>query len=316
MKTVIYLGALEGFEASKKVLEDIAVVKHVPAQLDKLMLALPEADSLLDASMKVQITDEMIKSAARLQIISCATTGSDHIERNALQDRDIPVRTLKEDAELLQNLTPAAELSWALLMACARRLPAAVRHVTAGGWSREEFPGIMLNGKNLGLVGCGRIGRWMAGYGNAFGMNVLGYDPYIKNWPDNIKPVSLEKLMESSEFISIHVHLTAETTGLISRNLLERVKKGTVLINTSRGPIVDDTALLDMLQSGRIHGVGLDVLTGEPDTSALPLVKYARNHDNVLITPHCGGYSPDAVRIVCKHASEKIRSLFLARDQT
>jgi phosphoglycerate dehydrogenase-like enzyme len=315
MKTVLYIGSPEGFEAAEAVLGDMAHTRHPEARQDAFIRAFPEADALLDASMKVNITDEMVRAAPRLKIISCATTGSDHIDRAALDERNIPVRTLKEDPDLLQNLTPAAELSWALLMACARRLPPAIKHVTGGGWNREAFPGIMLNGRRLGLIGCGRIGGWMARYGRAFGMEVVGHDPHLKNWPESIRQVPLTQLMETSDFVSVHVHLTPETEGLVSKKLLERIKPGAVLINTSRGAVVDESALLDGLKSGRIYGVGLDVMTGEPDTRHHALVRYARDHDNVLITPHCGGYSPDAVRLVCRRAAEKIRNVLLDGDR-
>jgi phosphoglycerate dehydrogenase-like enzyme len=308
MNTVIYIGAAEGFEAAEEALAGVAVLKHIEARDEAVALALSQAHALLDASMKVRITDEMISSAPDLKVISCATTGSDHIGRRVLDERGIPIHTLRDDPEVIKNITPAAELSWALLMACARRLPAAVEHVRNGGWTRELFPGIMLKGKRLGLIGCGRIGGWMARYALAFGMEAAGYDPYLKEWPDNIRKVSLDQLMGTSDFISVHVHLTDETRGLISRTLMEKIKPGTVFINTSRGAIADEQALLDGLKSGRISGAGLDVLTGEPDVAEHPLVKYSREHGNVLITPHCGGFSPDAVRVVCAHAAGKIRT--------
>ena len=158
---ISYVGADEGFLAVSELLGKQVVVEHVPATPDAVAQALKTSDAFLDASMKVRLTDAMIESAARLKIIACATTGSDHIDRATLDRRSIPVRTLKEDAELLRNITPAAELSWALLMACARRLPAAIASVRDGHWTREDFPGVMLNGKILGLVGCGRSGGWM-----------------------------------------------------------------------------------------------------------------------------------------------------------
>lgn len=313
-KIVVYVGPPDGFKAACEVLASSADMVHVASEAEPLACALAQAHALLDASMKIRITNEMIDSSPLLRIISCATTGSDHISRESLDRRGVPVRTLREDPELLQNLTPAAELSWALLMACARRLPAAVNHVQKGGWTREMFPGIMLNGRCLGLIGCGRIGGWMARYGQAFGMKVIGYDPHLDTWPDMIHPVSLDELMESSDFISIHVHLNAETQGMISRDLLEKIKPGAVLINTSRGAIVDEDALLDGLRAGRIHGVGLDVLVGEPDTAKHPLVRHSLEHDNIVITPHCGGFSPDAVRAVCAHAARKIHSVLASGE--
>lgn len=314
MNKVVYIGAVEGFEAARGVLDDIALVRHVEADHGPVAEALQEAHALLDASMKVAITDEMIRSAPGLKIISCATTGSDHIERPALDERNVPVRTLKDDPEVIRNITPAAELSWALLMACARRLPAAVEHVRGGGWTRELYPGTMLRGKKLGLIGCGRIGGWMACYAQAFGMETAGYDPYLRKWPGNIQKVSLDQLMRTSDFISVHVHLSDETRGLISRELFRGIKSGAVFINTSRGAVADEAALLDGLKSGRIAGAGLDVLTGEPDVAEHPLVVYSREHDNVLITPHCGGFSPDAVRLVCAHAAGKIRAVLLDKE--
>lgn len=303
---IAFVGPAEGFAEVASLFAGRATTEHVPATGEAVAAALVRADGFIDASMKVRITDAMLESAPRLRIIACATTGSDHIERDVIEQKGISVRTLREDPELLRNLTPAAELSWALLMACARRLPAAVAHVQSGQWNREEFPGVMLNGKTLGLVGCGRIGGWMSRYALAFGMSVLAHDPYQPSLPAGVSRLPLERLMETADFVSIHVHLSDETRGLISRPLLERCKPGLILINTSRGAIVDESALLDGLASGRIGAVGLDVLDGEPDIDRHPLVNHARHHDNVLITPHCGGYSPDAVRRVCAHTAHKI----------
>lgn len=303
---VAYLGAWEGFEALRDVVGARAETMNVAPNAEALTTALAGADALLDASMRVKITDAMIAGAPRLRIIACATTGSDHIARGELSARGIPVRTLKENPDLLRNITPAAELSWALLMACARKLVAAVEHVRTGKWVREEFPGLMLHGKQLGLIGCGRIGGWMARYAQAFGMRVVGHDPHAADLPAGVTRVPLERLFADSDFVSIHVHLTDETRGLVSRDLLGRIKRGAVLINTSRGAIVDEAALLDALNSGQVGAAGLDVLEGEPEIDAHPLVGYARHHDNLLITPHCGGFSPDAVRLVCRHAALKI----------
>jgi phosphoglycerate dehydrogenase-like enzyme len=308
----IYLGGEDGFDATVAALAGISELRHVPAEAAAVAAALTDADAVLDASMKVRITDAMVAAAPRLRIISTATTGSDHIERKVLGERGIPVRTLKEDPDILRNLTPAAELSWAMVMTCARKLTAAVKHVNGGGWTRELFPGLMLNGRTLGLIGCGRIGGWMSRYARAFGMRVQGYDPYLKALPEGIEPASLEQVMASSDVISVHVHLSDETRGLVSRALFESVKPGTIFINTSRGAIADEAALLDGLRSGRIGAAGLDVLEGEPDTAEHPLVRYSREHDNLLITPHCGGFSPDAVRVVCRHAAGKIAAALAA----
>lgn len=307
--TVLYLGGEPGYEATRAALADIATVVHVPAETDAVSAALPGADAVLDASMKTRLTSDMLATAPRLCIISCATTGADHIEGETLEARGIALRTLKEDRPVLQELTPAAELSWALLMACARRLVPAVAHVRDGRWVREDFPGVMLNGKRLGLVGLGRIGGWMARYASAFGMTVAAYDPGLEDWPEGVASATLPALFAESDFVSIHVHLSEATRGLVSAGLLAEAKPGLILINTSRGAVVDEAALLRGLETGRIGAAGLDVLDGEPEIGNHPLVEYARRHDNLLITPHCGGNSPDAVRKVCRHAAGKIRAV-------
>jgi len=307
MVRVVYTGGEHGYVAASEVLKGIAEVFHVEADPDILAKQLQKSDAFLDASMKVKITPKMFEESPKLKIISCATTGSDHIDKNSAENYKVDVRTLREDPELLMNITPAAELSWALLMACARKLKAAFTHVNHGRWIREEFPGIMLKGKRLGLIGCGRIGGWMARYAQAFGMEVIGYDPYIKSFPSTIKPVALEELFDSSDFISVHVHLSDDTYDLASEKLLSRCKSGVVIINTSRGQIINEAALLNGLHSGQIAAAGLDVLNGEPEIDNHPLVNYARFNDNLLITPHCGGYSPDSLSQVCARAAEKIK---------
>ena len=193
-----------------------------------------------------------------------------------------------------------------LLMACARKLTAAFDHVKEGLWVREQFPGTMLQGKRLGLVGCGRIGSWVARYASAFKVEVVGYDPYADPFPLDIIRVSLTELIKTADFISIHVHLTDGTRHLISRELIRSMKKGAVFINTSRGSVIDEAALLDALVAGQIAAAGVDVLEGEPDIANHPLVVYARKHDNLIITPHCGGFSHDAVKVVCRRAAQKI----------
>jgi len=306
MKTILYLGAEVGAVAAGEVVADRAEIVVAPSNQKDVQSQITTCDALLDASMRVRITDAMITSAANLKIISCATTGSDHIERGEIKRRGIPVRTLMEDKELLLNLTPAAELSWALLLACARMLPAAINHVKSGGWSREIFPGVMLKGKRIGIIGCGRIGTWMSRYARAFGMDTVGYDPLLDDFPPQIRPVSLEELVRTSDFITIHVPLNKDTKELLSEDLFTILKKGAILINTSRGAVVDEKALLKALESKQLQAAGLDVLTDEPDIEKSPLFQYAQTHDNLVITPHCGGFSHDAVRVVCRRAAEKI----------
>jgi phosphoglycerate dehydrogenase-like enzyme len=301
---VAYIGAEPGLEGVRDAIGRRGEVELVPANSEAVASAARSCEVLIDASMRVPISREILQEAA-LKVIACPTTGTDHIDRVAADELGIAVWSLKEDPEFLLNITPAAELSWALLLACARRIVPATSHVKSGSWIREEFPGLMLKGKMLGLIGFGRLGQWMARYAAAFGMSVIAFDPFVEPWPGGaVRAERIADLAGSSDFISVHVHMTEATRDLLDATFFSQVKKGAVLINTSRGGLVDEGALLKCLESGQIVAAGLDVLNGEPDIANHPLVQFAREHDNLLITPHCGGFSPDAVRVVCCRAME------------
>jgi len=285
-------------------------VRWVPPEDDALAKALREAAVFLDASMRVRITAAMVDDALDLALVVTATTGADHIDAAALARRRIPLLTLKGQSEVLNGLTPAAEHSWLLLLACARSLPAARAHVAEGGWDRTRFPGVMLRGRSLGIIGCGRIGQWMARYGHAFGMTCRGYDPYLTAWPEHLIRTDLPELLAVSDFVTLHVHLTEATRGLLRREHFEAMKPGAVFVNTSRGELVDEAALLDALRAGRLRGAGLDVLAGEPEIADHPLRRYAAEHGNLVITPHIGGYSLDAVATVLRFSAGRIRAHF------
>ena len=291
---------------------DIEVVgTRDPDVVDK---ELPDCDGILDAHMAVHFDERRLQRASGLKAFAAATTGSDHVAATYLEERGIPLLTLRGQAEVLAGLTAAAEHSWLLLLACARRLPAARAHVLDGGWDRTLFPGAMLRGKSLGIVGCGRIGRWMARYAAAFGMHPMGFDPEVADWPPGIeRHDTLRALLERSEFLTIHVPLTDSTKGLIGPEELRALPAGAVVVNTSRGEVIHQEALLEALRSGHVSAAGVDVLAGEPATADNPLVEYARENDDLIITPHIGGFSPDAVRAVVEFSCARLLP-YLASD--
>lgn len=307
---VVYSGPRDLDPVVREALGSRFAVRWVPPEDDAVSKALCDASVFLDASMRVRITAAMVDDAPDLRLVVTATTGADHVDSASLERRHIPLLTLKGQTEVLHGLTPAAEHSWLLLMACARSLPAARGHVVDGGWDRTRFPGVMLRGRALGIIGCGRIGQWMARYGHAFGMVCRGYDPYLTQWPEHLTRTELPELLAVSDFVTLHVHLTDATRGLLRREHFEAMKPGAVFVNTSRGELIDEAALLDGLRSGRLRGAGLDVLTGEPDVADHPLWRYARGHDNLIITPHIGGYSLDAVAVVLRFSAARIVAHF------
>ena len=275
---------------------------------------LPDTDAVLDAYMRVRFPRERLEAARRLAVFVTATTGFDHIEADVLAERGVPLLTLGDQQAFLKNITPAAEHSWLLLMACARRLREATAHVLDAQWDRNLFPGVLLRGKTLGIIGCGRIGGWMARYAEAFGMDRVGHDPFLADWPDNIERSELRPLLERADFVTVHVPLLDTTRSLLGADEFMQMKPGCILVNTSRGEIIHEPSLLAGLEEGRVAAAGLDVLTGEPDVGGHPLVAYARAHDNLLITPHIGGYSPDALRTVLAFCCGRIAHHFGGDD--
>ena len=290
--------------------EDLEIV---PITVDELALrsALPTLDALVEASTRLPLDEAVLRSAPRLRIVSVAGTGDAHIDRAAAESLGIEVRTLTEDRELLETLDPTAEHTWALLLACIRRITEASTHVHAGGWERERFPGSLLSGRKLGILGLGRLGRKVARYGLAFGMRVTAHDIDADASIDGVEMVDLDTLFADSDVVSVHVPLDASTRGLVDRRLIGRLQHGAILVNTSRGAVIDEGALVDALKDGRVGGAALDVLANEPPGVDHPLVGLARSDPRVLITPHLGGFVPEVLRTVCAHAAAKVRARLL-----
>ena len=310
MEIVLFSGPEQSFAVVRRILGDCFDVIRTEADPVLLLPFFAKATVYLDASMKVPISAETIHSAANLKLIVTATTGANHIDADALRTRNIPLLTLKGQTEVLRNLTPAAEHSWLLILACARKLKPALQHVNDAGWDRSLFPGTMLRGKTYGVIGCGRIGGWISRYAQAFGMRVIAYDPMQSILPEGVSQVSLDTLLATSDFISLHVNLTAETENLLSAERIKQMKPGCVFVNTSRGELVDESALVRALESGQVAAVGADVVRGEPDIRTNPLWQYSQKHDNVLITPHIGGFCPEAVDQVVEFSCQRILEFF------
>ncbi|MCZ7574934.1 MAG: hypothetical protein M5U01_40805 [Ardenticatenaceae bacterium] len=261
----------------------------------ELLTCLPDYDVLI-VRLGFQLDRTIIDSGLRLKAIVTATTGLDHIDVTYAEQRGIKVLSLRGETEFLYSIPATAEHTWALLLAMVRRIPQAYASVIAGAWDRDAFRGHDLRGKRLGIVGLGRIGEKVACYGLAFGMIVAAYDPYRSDWPTGVKQcLTLPELLERSDVLSLHVPLNAETERLIGRRELARLPAGAWLINTSRGGVLDEAALVDALQGGRLSGAALDVIGGEHQSLLRPLLEYARQHDNLLITPHIGGATVESM---------------------
>ena len=288
-------------------LQRIGLVVSLPPDPAVLRERIGEFDAYL-AALTVRADRAVLERAARLRVIATPTTGLDHLDLDVMKSRGIHLISVREDRELLDRVTSTAEMAWALLLAVVRRLPWAFDAARRGDWARERFRGHQLSGKTLGILGYGRLGTMVAEYGKVFRMLVLACDVRPVELAPGVERVDFERLLAESDVLSIHIHLSEENRKLIDAAALAKMKPGAVLINTSRGAIIDEDALAASLASGRLAGAGLDVIEGEwrKDLIDHPLIRHAATHQNLVISPHVGGATVEAQRMVLAHTVEKL----------
>jgi D-3-phosphoglycerate dehydrogenase len=273
--------------------------------------------SVLIVRLGLLVDAQVLHANPNLLAVGTPTTGLDHIDLELAKNLGVVILSLKGERAFLDQVYATAEHSMALMLALMRRIPAASASVGHYEWRRDIYRGSELYGKVLGVVGCGRLGRMVARYGDAFGMQVYVYDPYLLTLPDGTRRCqSLNELLQMSDVVSIHVPLNDETIGMFSEAQFANVRPGSWLINTSRGSIIDETALLQALETGRLAGAALDVLVGESELNpANPneLIEYARTHDNLLITPHIGGATRESVEKADLFIANKLEKFLKTR---
>jgi D-3-phosphoglycerate dehydrogenase len=300
-------------------LANIAEVTHLQPSQNLLLEQISEFDAYM-ASLHARVTREVLDRASRLRVIATASTGTDHIDLQGAQERGIAVISLKDDRTFLNSITATAEMTWALLLATVRRLPWAFAAALEGRWARDEFRGRQLSGKTLGVLGYGRLGCIVAEYGKAFRMRVIACDVKPVTPTEGIEIVNFQQLLAESDVLSMHIHLTEANRKLIDAHALSRMKKGAILINTSRGGLIDEGALLTALQTGHLGGAGLDVIDGEwrDDLDQHPLIQYARGHQNLVISPHIGGVAVESQKAAIEHTVGKLKAHLeeLARQES
>lgn len=243
-----------------------------------------------------------LEACPTLRWVVTPTTGLDHLDLGELDARGISLISLKGQIDLLDTVAATAELTWGLLLALIRRIPSAFASVRAGAWSRDDFLGWELRGRTLGVVGHGRLGKMVARYGLAFGMQVLAFDrdPAAATATDGVVPVALDELLAAADVVSLHLPLDDTTRGFMTADRLARMKPGAVLVNTARGELVDEEAVIEALRRGHLGGVATDVVADDSRWPGVvphgqPFVALAETGADVVITPHIGGYARDAI---------------------
>jgi D-3-phosphoglycerate dehydrogenase / 2-oxoglutarate reductase len=260
---------------------------------------LAEADALLVRSA-VQVTPEVLLKAPRLRVIGRAGVGVDNVDLEAATLAGVLVMNTPGG-----NAISVAEHTMALMLAMARRIPQASLSTKCGKWEKKKLMGNELRGKTLGIVGLGSIGRETVKRARAFEMRILAHDPYVTSAIAGdlaVDLVEMPALFAQSDYITLHVALTPETEGLLSREAFGQMKTGVRIVNCARGELVDEAALAEALASGKVAGAALDVFPKEPPPPDYPLFQ----HESVVATPHIGGSTEEAQEIVGVRIAEQV----------
>jgi D-3-phosphoglycerate dehydrogenase len=251
-----------------------------------LLAAVADADAIIVRSA-TRIDAEVLEAGSRVTVVARAGIGLDNVDVEAATARGVLVVNAP-----VSNIVSAAEHAVALLLAAARNIPAANASLKAGEWRRSEFTGIELADKTVGVVGLGRIGMLVATRLAAFGVRLLGFDPYVppaRAASMGVEMVTLDELLASGDFVTIHLPKTPETAGIIGERELGLMKPGAILVNAARGGLVDEHALAQALKEGRLGGAAVDVFATEPCVDS-PIFGYP----NVVVTPHLGASTAEA----------------------
>lgn len=263
-----------------------------------------------------RIDAEVIKSARKLRCIVSPTTGLDHIDLDACRRRGIEVLSLKGEIDFLRSVTGTAEHALGLALALLRNTVAANAAVGRGIWRRDGFIGRQTSDLTLGIVGYGRLGQHMAKIGAPLFKRILAHDRGPQAPAAKVEHVSAERLLEESDVVTLHLPLSADTENWLDDKRIKRMRKGSYLINTARGGIVDERALLAALKLGHLAGAAMDVLAKEQtrgfNPKKDPLVVYAKSQPHrVIVTPHIGGATVQSMTATELFMAKKLKENFL-----
>ena len=252
-----------------------------------------------------KLTKEVLDKAEQLKIIARCGVGIDNVDLDFAKSKNIFVTNAPS-----ANLISVVELTVALIISASRKLSLADSHLKKGEWNRSQFLGNELYGKTLGIVGFGKAGRLVAERMKSFGMSIVFYDPYVTDWNGSEESIKLDDLLRTADVVSIHVIKTKDTENLISKDMLDLLKPSSVIINTSRGGVLDEEYLFELLESEKIFGAGLDVYSNEPPKN---VDRY--NGLNLVTTPHIGASTNEAQLKAGLETIENIKKI-LAGDES
>ncbi len=258
--------------------------------------------------LQYAIDKELLEKATRLRYIICPTTGLDHIDEVFASQKGIEIISLRGEISFLNSIPSTAEFTWALLLSLIKKIPAAAMHVATSGWNRNLFKGNNLKGKKVGILGLGRVGRQVAGFAKAFGMEVMAYDTNaLQTMPGVVFAADAASLFSCCQVLCIHIP-AGGNDGFVSAELLQHLQPGSFLINTSRGSVWNEFEVARLLQNNYLAGVATDVLGGETYESTRiknPLLAMAGKYPNLIITPHIAGATIESMKATEDFVAQK-----------
>jgi D-3-phosphoglycerate dehydrogenase len=278
---------------------DIQVEKKTGLSEDQLVEIIGDYDALLVRS-QTKVTPKIFEAAKKLKVVGRAGVGVDNIDLAAATERGVIVINAPDG-----NTISTCEHTFAMIMAAARQIPQAYKKTVGGVWDRKTFLGVELNNKVLGVIGMGRIGSEVAKRAKAFGMDVIGYDPFLtadRAEKMGIKLGSVNEIAAQADFITVHTPLTNETRHILSKPQFDLMKKGVRIVNCARGGIIDEVALVEAVESGIVAGAAFDVFEVEPPAADHPFL----HHPNIIVTPHLGASTFEAQENVAIDVSEQV----------
>ncbi len=249
------------------------------------------------------LLDKEVLNGSFIKVINTCSTGTNHIDIDFCASSGIKIWSLTNDMELINDLPSTSELAFGLMVSLFRKINSGFDSVKEGNWNYEPYIGKQIKNSSIGIIGYGRLGKIMSNFCSAFEMGVHIYDPYL-GYDD------LNGLLKNSDAISLHVHVTDETRDMINDDFLSKMKPGSYLINTSRGELVDEEAVIDAIETNHLAGYATDVIRDEfGDMRSSKLVKYARKNSRVIITPHVGGMTLEGQTKAYKWAINKFKDI-------
>ena len=270
---------------------------------EDLIRTCKEADGLLN--QYALLTRRVLENLPKCKVVARYGVGVDSIDLRAASDLGIIVANVPDYC-----MDEVANHTLAMILTLNRKTAFFDRKVRSGQWDfRQGIPILRTQGRTLGLVGCGKIGLEVAKRISGFGVRVITFDPYLEKAPVGVELKDLDTVLKESDFISIHCPLNESTRHLIGEREFKKMEKKPLLINTSRGPIVDEGALIEALRGGRLSGAGLDVLEKEPPDLQSPLLKM----ENVILSPHVGFYSVESISELKRRTAENVSAVLLGK---